>query len=123
VRLSFPGLLPFNESVGAIREGGCGRGRNSPRPPKAALPAEVPELLGNEFGTGEIGFSKADDEELVGIRDQISIRVGDSLQEVVIVRDPESMKSRFSLFDVRAEFDTFDLGWNLCTGDAVLRKI
>ena len=47
--------------------------KDSPRPPKAALPAEVPELLGNEFGTGEIGFSKADDEELVGIRDLISI--------------------------------------------------
>lgn len=63
---------------------------------KSSLPAEVPQPLGNEFGTGEIGFSKADDKELIGIRDLISIRVGDSLQEVVIVRDPERMKSRFT---------------------------
>jgi hypothetical protein len=86
-------VAPFDRSFTAFQGGVAGANGVVRAHRKTRLPADVPELLGHEFGAGEIGIRKADDEELVGVCDLISIRVGDSFQEVVIVGDPESMKS------------------------------
>jgi len=43
--------------------------------------ADAPELLGHEFRARQIYIGKAKDKELVGIRDLVSIRIGNSLQK------------------------------------------
>ena len=88
---------------------------------RPSLPVDEPvELLRHEFRSGQIGVGESDHEKLVGIRDLDSIRIGNSLQEIVVVGDPQGVECCVSPFYVRAESNAFDLGRNFAGGETVV---
>ena len=58
-----------------------------------------PYRLRHQDGPTQVGIGEANNEELVGVGDLVSVGIGDGWQEVVVVRDPEGVKPRASRID------------------------
>ena len=71
------------------------------------------DLLGQIFRTSEVSIRKSEDKELV----RIGIGAVEILQEVVVIRYPESMHHAAGLPDVGTEGHTLDLRGNLICGE------
>src|SRR6516162_6747349 len=68
-------------------------------------------------GPAEIRVGESENEELVVVGEIVSAGIGNGLEEIIVVGDPESVNLRLADRHVRTEGDSF----NFC-GDVVCRK-
>jgi hypothetical protein len=68
--------------------------------------------------SSQVGVGKADDEELVRVRNLVAIGIGYGRQEVVVVGNPEGVVVDLALLNVRAKRDALDFRWNVAGGYA-----
>ncbi len=66
-------------------DGAPGRRLTKPASPRASLPVK-PEFLWNESGSTQVRFGKSEHEELVGIRNQVSMGVRNRLKTTICIR-------------------------------------